>query len=308
MNAWTWQDRGKNHRVNGRAAKTRSVTATRFLFVVGTGRCGSTLLAEILAAHPEIGWISNLPRRVANVARILPLTPHPIEAYSLLERQVSPMLVDPCRDLTADDAAPWLARRLRRFFEDHAQDGSRPVFMHKFTGWPRARLLAAVFPEAKFVHVFRDGRSVANSNLQVRWWRGYRGVPGWSFGDLSEEERREWEATDYSWPYLAGLEWRRLMTAFEAARAEIGEDRWLDLRYEDLVAEPREETARVLRFTGLAPWDGLDGTLSRLEVSEGRRDAYRDELRSEDIALLESMLAATLKRWGYATDADKPEP
>jgi len=284
------------------------VTATRFLFVVGTGRCGSTLLAEILAAHPEIGWISKFSRRLSRVARALPLPPHPIEAYGLLEQQVSPMLVDPCRDLTADDAAPWLERRLRRFFDNYAQDEARPVFMHKFTGWPRARLLAAVFPEARFVHVYRDGRSVANSYLQVPWWRGYRGVPAWSFGDLSEEERREWEATDHSWTYLAGLEWKRLMESFEAARAEIGPERWLDLRYEDLVARPKEKTAAVLRFTGLESWDGLDATLSRLGVSEGRRDAYRDELRPEDVSLLESILASTLARWGYATNAEKPEP
>ena len=284
------------------------MTATRFLFVIGTGRCGSTLLAEILAAHPEIGWISRFPRHLARVARALPVAPHPIEAYGLLEQQVSPMLVDPCRDLTAEDAAPWLERRLRRFFETHAQDEARPVFMHKFTGWPRARLVAAVFPDAKFVHVYRDGRSVANSYLQVPWWRGYRGVPQWSFGDLSEQERREWEATDHSWTYLAGLEWKRLMGSFEAARAEIGPQRWLDVRYEDLVARPKEETAAVLRFTGLEPWDGLDATLSRLGVSEGRKDAYRDELRPEDVSLLESMLASTLARWGYAASEDQPAP
>jgi hypothetical protein len=284
------------------------VTATRFLFVIGTGRCGSTLLAEILAAHPEIGWISRFPRHLARVARALPVAPHPIEAYGLLEQQVSPMLVDPCRDLTAADAAPWLERRLRRFFDTHAQDEARPVFMHKFTGWPRARLLAAVFPEARFVHVYRDGRGVANSLLQVPWWRGYRGVPQWSFGDLLEQERREWEAADQSWTYLAGLEWKRLMESFEAARTEIGPQRWLDLRYEDLVARPKEETAAVLRFTDLEPWDGLDETLSRLAVSQGRKDAYRDELRPEDVSILESVLASTLARWGYATSEDQPAP
>jgi len=218
------------------------------------------------------------------------------------------MLVDPCRDLTAEDAAPWLERRLRRFFDTYTEGEARPVFMHKFTGWPRARLLAAVFPEARFVHVYRDGRGVANSLLQVPWWRGYRGVPQWSFGDLSEEERREWEATEHSWTYLAGLEWKRLMEAFEASRAEIGSQRWLDLRYEDLVARPKEETAAALRFVDLEPWDGLDPTLSRLGVSEARKDAYRDELRPEDVSLLESMLASTLARWGYATSEDKPAP
>jgi hypothetical protein len=277
------------------------VSTARYLFVLGTGRCGSSLLAEILAAHPDIGWISALPDPLGRVARSLRLEPRPSEAYALLREQVSPMLVDPFRDLTADDAAPWLERRLREFFGRRAEDEGRPVFMHKFTGWPRARLLAAVFREAKFVHVLRDGRSVANSYVQVRFWQGYRGVPGWTFGDLSEEEQRAWEEANYSWPYLAGLEWKRLMAAFEASKTEISPERWLDLRYEDLVARPADETTAVLQFAGLDRWPGLERRLAALRVSKGRTDAYRDELRPEDVTLLEGALASTLERWGYGS-------
>ena len=89
------------------------MSSARLLFVVGTGRCGSTLLAQILAAHPDIGWISALPEPLGRVAKSLRLEPRPSEAYDLLREQVSPMLVDPFRDLTANDAAPWLERRLR---------------------------------------------------------------------------------------------------------------------------------------------------------------------------------------------------
>jgi hypothetical protein len=277
------------------------VATARYVFVLGTGRCGSTLFAEILAAHPDIGWISTLPDPLGRVARSLRLEPRPSEAYALLREQVSPMLVDPFRDLTADDAAPWLERRLRAFFDRRAQDQGRPVFMQKFTGWPRARLLAAVFPEAKFIHVVRDGRGVANSYVQVRWWQGYGGVPGWTFGHLSEEEQQGWEAANYSWPYLAGLEWKRLMAAFEAARDEIGSERWLDLSYEDLVARPAEETTAALRFVGLDRWPGLGRRLAALKVSKGRTDAYRAELRPEDVTLLESVIAPTLERWGYSS-------
>jgi omega-hydroxy-beta-dihydromenaquinone-9 sulfotransferase len=280
------------------------VAAPRFLFVLGTGRCGSTLLAEILAAHPEIGWISTLPDPLGRVARGLRLEPRPSEAYALLRAEVSPMLVDPFRDLTAADAAPWVSRRLQQFFGRRANDQGRPVFMHKFTGWPRARLLATVFPEASFVHVFRDGRGVANSLVQVHFWQGYRGAPGWTFGHLSDEERREWEAANFSWPYLAGLEWIRLMTAFEACRDEIGPERWVDVRYEDLVARPADETTAILRFAGLDSWAGLERRLAALRVSQGRTDAYRDELRPEDVAQLEILLAPMLERWGYPTSGN----
>jgi hypothetical protein len=284
------------------------VTDARLLFVVGTGRCGSTFLAQILAAHPDIGWISTLPEPLGRFARSLRFEPRPSEAYDLLREEVSPMLVDPFRDLTASDAAPWLERRLRKFFGQRAEEDGRRVFMHKFTGWPRARLLAEVFPEAKFVHVVRDGRSVANSYVQVRWWQGYRGVPGWTFGYLSEEELSAWAATEYSWPYLAGLEWMRLMAAFEAAKQEIGWERWLDVRYEDLVARPLKETTAILRFTDLDQWSGLERRLATLGVGQGRTDAYRSELRPADVALLDTLLAPTLERWGYTSETPPSTP
>src|SRR3954447_9076114 len=283
------------------------VAPARLLFVLGTGRCGSTLLERILATHPDIGWISDLPRSLGRAGRALRFRRRS-ETYDLLQEHVSPMLVDPFRDLTAEDAAPWLERRLRRFFEDRAQRDNRPVFMHKFTRWPRARLLAAVFPDARFVHVVRDGRSVANSYVQIRWWQGYRGAPGWTFGHLTEQESKQWEATKYSWPYLAGLEWKRLIDAFEAARSEIGPERWLDVRYEDLVARPAEETTAALRFVGLDAWEGLERELVRLGVTAGRADAYRDELRTEDVVLLDSLLAPTLERWGYPANGASPPP
>ncbi|HKS79825.1 MAG TPA: sulfotransferase, partial [Gaiellaceae bacterium] len=95
--------------------------------------------------------------------------------------------------------------------------------------------------------------------------------------------------------------WKRLLDAFEAARAEVGPERWLDVRYEDLVARPREETAAALRFVGLDAPEGLDREISRLKVTAGRADAYLDELRPEDVILLDSLLGPTLARWGYAT-------
>jgi len=37
----------------------------------------------------------------------------------------------------------------------------KPVFIHKYTGWSRIAFFKEIFPEARFVHVIRDGRAVA---------------------------------------------------------------------------------------------------------------------------------------------------
>src|SRR4051812_2860619 len=242
----------------------------RYGFVLGTGRCGSTLVHELLARHPHVGFVTNVDDRTGSAAvgrlqaglfRRLPAAATqkgrvrlaPSEAYRALEREVSPLLVEPVRDLEASDAVPWLAERFRSFFGSRAAAFGAPLFLHKFTGWPRARFVDAVLPGSRYVHVVRDGRAVAASWLQTDWWRGHRGPSGWHFGPLPEPYEKEWEASGRSFVLLAGLAWELLLDAFDEARNEIGEAGWLEVRYEDVLADPRRRTAEVLEFLGL-PW------------------------------------------------------
>ncbi|GAA3643524.1 hypothetical protein GCM10022224_002420 [Nonomuraea antimicrobica] len=287
-------------------------------FVIGTGRCGSTLVHEVMARHPALGFVSNLDdrsprcpssvrRRSGAIYRRVPpaLTRKgrvrfaPSEGYLALSREVSPLLADPFRDLTADDLTPWLADRLRRFFLGRWEAAGTPQFSHKFTGWPRVGLLRAVFPEARFVHVVRDGRAVANSWLQMPWWRGHLGPSGWHFGPLPEPYAQEWERSGRSHVLLAGLAWKLLMDAYEAAAPP--QDRWLEVRYEDVVADPRKHVELILDFLGL-PWTpAFERGFARHRFSSGRADSYRTDLTPAQQALLTHSLERHLRRHGYPT-------
>jgi len=183
------------------------VTDAPFTFIVGTGRCGSTLLSELVCLHPEVGFLSNVDDRAGRpllptryngrLYRDLPVSRtgkkrfsfFPSEGYGYLARSVSPIVNNPVRDLTADDAMPWLADRFASAFNGLAQAAGAPSFVHKFTGWPRARFIDACLPGSPYVHVARDGRAVAASLLQVGWWKGHLGPESWGFGPLSDEHR-----------------------------------------------------------------------------------------------------------------------
>lgn len=290
------------------------------VFLIGTGRCGSSLLHEVLAQHPDVGFLSSIEDRTGAPAalgrwngavyRRLPpafarkgrLRFAPSEGYRLLERRVSPLLSRPFRDLTAEDATPWLEERLRRFFSERASAQGRPRFLHKFTGWPRARLLHAVFQQARFVHVVRDGRAVAASLVRMPWWQGFRGPDAWEWGPLDEADRRSWEASGRSFAVLAGLEWKILMDAFEAARREIPDDRWLDVRYEDLVHDPIATMKEVLGAMGLAWTSAFERRFDLYRFDDGAATRHLDELRPEDDALLTDLLRARLDALGYPVD------
>lgn len=288
-----------------------------YAFVLGTGRCGSTLVHEVLARHPDVAFLSNVEDRLPVPAglgrwngalyRSLPASFTrkgrvrfaPSEGYRALDREVSPVLSAPDRDLLASDATPWLAGRTERFFGRRAEAQARPLFLHKLTGWPRAGFLDAVFPGARFIHVVRDGRAVANSFLQMPWWRGYEGPEGWGWGPLPEDDRETWESSGRSFPLLAALEWKLLIEAFEAAADALAPGRWSSVRYEDFVREPRETTAQMLSFLGLEWTPAFERGFGRHRFEGGRMDAFRRDLAAADVAAMESVLGTTLERFGY---------
>jgi len=294
-----------------------------YLFVLGTGRCGSSLVHEVLARHPDVGFVSNVDDRLAQlgptgrwnnaVYRRVPerLTTKgrirfaPSEAYRILAREVSPIVVAPARDLVAADASPWLADRFRSAFERRARAQRSPVFSHKFTGWPRAGFIDAVFPEARFVHVIRDGRAVAASMVQMPWWRGFEGPDAWGWGPLPPIYRKEWEVSGRSFPVLAGVQWKMLMDAFERAREGIAPDRWLDIRYEDFVEDPGGVAETIVAFMARPMSDVLRRAIGVQTFDASRRNGYQRSLSQGDLDALNSVLASHLQRYGYEEPGDR---
>lgn len=302
------------------------------VFVVGTGRCGSTFVAETLARHREVGFVSNIDDRLGRLdllgrwnnslhRRSAPRDPRlhafryrprllepnrirvgPSEGWNVLDRQVAALISSPCRDLVAEDCTPWVRGRLQIFFERRMAAQGRPVFMHHLTGWPRVGFLRAAFPEARFIHVVRDGRAVANSWMQVGWFPAHRGPEGWTLGPLPDAYERIWEDSGRSYVALSGLAWRILIEAYEAARVTVPADHWLEVRYEELLDRPRHHVERLLDFAGLRWDDDYDSQFARLRRASGRAEAFRADLGADGVATLERAIGVTLRAYGYRTD------
>jgi hypothetical protein len=286
-------------------------------FVVGTGRCGSSLIHELLACHEGVGFVSNLDDnlpwlslkgRLNNVAyaatkgawtRKGRVRFAPSEAFRLIGRDVSPIYVNSCRDLLATDVTPWLRHRFHGFFEARIQAQGRPTFLHKYTGWPRIGFFAEIFPAAKFVHVVRDGRAVANSWLQMDWWGGYRGPAHWPWGPLPDDLRARWEDSGRSFAVLAGLSWRLLMEAYIEAAAAVGPERMLEVRYEDFLSDPRQTMARIAGFFALPQSVRLDAAIARVRIDSGRERPFERELTRAQLVEISEPMSGLLQRYGY---------
>lgn len=148
---------------------------------------------------------------------------------------------------------------------------------------------AAIWPAAHFVHIIRDGRDVAASHLTtVRW--GYQELTQAATGWLEVVSR----------PHLV---------------APPG--RYLEIRYEDLVEDPRRTLGEVMGFLGL-PWrDALlnhaafDHSLFHKSWDHPAAEAaakplyrqqvgrYRQDLSAEQVSQFERIAAGQLARVGY---------
>lgn len=287
------------------------------LFIVGTGRCGSTLVQEIVSRHRDTGFISNIDDRFPKLHTLgrwnnaLYRTPlgnftakgglryAPSEAYRLISREVSPIYANSSRDLTAADVTPWLHHRFEHFFDKRIKAQGKPLFVHKYTGWSRLGFFHEIFPDAKFVHVVRDGRAVANSWLHMPWWGGYRGPENWLWGPLSEDYAREWNESGQSYVTLAAIAWKILMDSFEAGRAELPQEQYLEVKYESFVTEPEEIMKQICAFSGLE-WSGaFQRYVGSCNLDPGRRDAYRRFLNNSQIDEIERSLQEKLADYGY---------
>lgn len=293
------------------------------IFIVGAGRSGSTAFHHAFTRHPQVSWVSkildvapsaeaanravlrglDLPVIGSALSRFLiePGRLKPSEAYAYWER-IAPGFSEPFRDLVAAD----LTERTRANLGDAVNRltvPGRPTPLIKITGWPRLGYLREAFPDARFIHVVRDGRAVVNSILQVDFWDGWRGTKGWRGLDMTDDQRKRWDASGQSFVALAAMELSDMLDAMVEARAEVPVAQFHELRYEDLCDDPAGTFDDVLDFCGLAPSSGFDRTI----VDFGFRttnDKWRRDLTTEQQQLLEIELEPHLRRWGYDIDLD----
>lgn len=284
----------------------------RLLFIIGSGRCGSSLVHELLAKHREVGFISNLDDNfplldskgsfnnalfrsvLGNRTRKGGLRFAPSEAYRLIGKKVSPLYANSCRNLTAADVTPQLKQSFRDFFLERLVAQSKPLFIHKYTGWSRVAFFREIFPEALFVHIVRDGRAVANSFLQMPWWTGFRGPGSWYLGPLNDDQQARWEASQRSFAVLAGLAWEILVDSVEADAAQLATRGICTLRYEDFLHDPVARLRRLCDFAALEFDSDFENRVRRRHIDPGREQAFIRDLSAPQVEALTASLAAPL--------------
>ena len=267
--------------------------------IVGSPRSGTTLLRFMLDSHaelaipPETGFLSLGPkfrgrgdelrekffRALTNFPREAPAWPD----FEISEESFRASLTEIEPFTVAEGYRAFYRLYAARFGKSRWGDKT-PLYCMELSA------IGKILPEARFIHIIRDGRDAALS-LRRMWFS-----PGW------EIEKQ-------------AAYWRDCVLA--ARRAGAGRPDYIEVRYEDLILKTRETLNRICTFIELDYDDAMlsyyTRTPERLKEHKGRLLPDDTVLRSQEQRLgqqkrtMEPPDPGCVFAWRSAMSADEKE-
>ena len=321
----------------------------RLLYILAASHSGSTLLAMLLGSHPDVVTVGELKHTsIGDVDRYRcscgalirecvfwtgvtddvraqgldfevgrGMTDFATGAPDAAKRLLKPLHRGPVLEMARDAALAcvpgWRSHRARVQARNAAlaaavcrRAGRRVIVDSSKIGVRLKFLLRNPRFDVRILRLVRDGRAVALTYMDPALYADASdpGRRGGGQGGSRDAERLPLER--------AAHEWRRSNEEAASVLRTVGRDRWLELRYEDLCADPPGTIAKVYAFAGVDPSRAstdfrsqqhhVVGNGMRLDAtSEIRLDArWRTALDRNDLVRFEAVAGDLNRELGYA--------
>lgn len=254
------------------------------VFVVSAPRAGSTLLFETLARRAGVWTIGGESHGVYRAFPHLRAENDRLDSGSLHQRHATAETVELM-------SACFLA-----LLKDHRERPfrslpplSRPESVTFVEKTPRNALnipfLLAVFPDARFIYLYRDPRQNIASLIEA-WQLGLRTGRFVTFRDLPQWDRKAWcFLLPPGWRNMVGrgiadiaaFQWAASNDAIISSLRSLPPRRFHVLSYQDLVTHPLAMIEQLCRFVGVPAGDAAAAPLplSRTSLSPPHADKWR---------------------------------
>jgi protein-tyrosine sulfotransferase len=233
-------------------------------FIIGSGRSGNTLLRAILsqreevAIPPESYVLGEIIRKFniinslewKDICKFVISTFQSNHEYYTWELDYTP-LYQKVFNLPEKDRT--LSTLIDEIYVFYASD-KKPEFKLWGDKTPRNTFslywINRVFPKSKFIHIIRDGRDVVNSYIKSGL---YHDVAG------------------------ASERWLSSIQEVEVFKQKVEPERYLEVRYEELVSHPSKVTKEICNFVGIKYDDYmLDFSNSVKELGDTKHEHHKN--------------------------------
>ncbi len=292
------------------------------VFIIGHWRSGTTYLHELLSNDPQFCyttlWSTLLPEGCLILepmkrflARFLP-SERPMDAIKVdmdgpYEDEAALAVLCPwsffhClhfprnaeeqyqksihfQGLSSEEKNQWKATYLK-FIKTILYTNPGKRFLSKNPpNTARISTLLEVFPEAKFIHIYRSPYLVYLSTKKMRM----KVLDKLALQDASEEEIEQQVVSNYI----------RLMNSFFEQKEQIKTDRFVEVRYEDLIRDPMKHIQRIYETLKIP---GFETATPAMMKYLDRQSEYKTNVYSIDqriVQHVERNWKFTIDRWRY---------
>ncbi len=282
----------------GTSVRHTASPPVRPIFIIGCPRSGTSLLFNLLRRHDDLASLSGEGHVLWNAFQ------HPRNKGWESDRATAED-IKPREPAFIYSAIAMLSRG-RRWLDKTPKNSLKVSY------------LDALFPDAVFILLKRDGRATVNSLIegwQVRQTVSYR-LPDRL--DLTEYKGKLWS-------YVLPDGWRRWarttvaeVAAFQYAAAyetalndleAVSPERVIELSFEDLLSRPEVRMARLLESLELSASDSVAAMAADLPSypivanSPPRPEKWRQ--RSTELARVAPLFEPAMKRLGYEVPAER---
>ena len=279
------------------------------IFIIGAGRSGTTILKKTLSHHPEFyatAFELNYLWRAGNAG--------------LLHDQIDP-----------DEHSGKISKSYIRFmlWQMLKRSGKKRLVEKTVANVMRVPYIYSVFPEARVIHIIRDGRDVAASAMKR--WRAHSGggylfrkaltippfdLPRYGFRYLKNKVKRAVNKTghDASWgprwpdmdeeikglplPAICARQWVKSIEAVEDAKWDFPDGQYTEIRYEDLLKNTGAVLDHLQTFLELGKPPAEMWNYAKNNIRD-QGNGWEKNLSENDLALIMSEAGETLDKLGY---------
>jgi len=287
------------------------------IIIVGAARSGTNMLRDVLVQLPEY---STWPCDEINYIWRYGNRAHPHDEFT--------------RDMATAEAKSYIQGAVKHI-NNKAPDTT--VIEKTCATSLRVGFVDEIFPEARFLHIYRDGRAVAasaalrwNASLEPRYlFQKGRFVPkrdlvfyaqryfnsrlhklrtgeqrlstwGPKFKNMDEVFQK------YELPVACAIQWMKCVESSRSQLTELPPERVYSLSYEDFISEPAVELEKLCTFLGTAPGRGILDNLNNT-VSAGSLGKWKEQLTQDQLIEIEQLAGNTLERMGYSLSGNELE-
>lgn len=275
------------------------------IFIVGAGHSGTSLLTDIITQKPNIvRWSENNKTWIWG------------NAFNKSDI------------LTSDDVTPRIKAHItKRFSQYLAYTNGERICDKTPKNCLRIPFILSIFPDAKIIHIVRDGRAVISStNAQIEkksypflkqlkvklkgssifdWYvflpritfvlKKILGIPT----DYWGSKPPDWENwSEDNRNVKLSKQWSRTVSIARDQGKKFSPENYLEIHYEDLISSPRETITKVVQFAEIKNAQSIVD-FAGLTIDPSRNKKRLQSLDANDLKEIMSVIKPTLLDLGY---------